>query len=210
MVNSRHDLPETSVDQAGMAARKWSTSGMRASACVRYHSRVLLKGRVDVGGAAFEIFRLLRLIGTGDGSRSLNRELRAVELDAPTTLSFIAEAASNVNCMLLEHFLHEIGFARRLEFARAVRIVTGFGTLAVLSIAFEDAKAQCRLVHAEFGRARLSGVFLDDDVAFVRDARVFVSPFIGLDEARLSGTSLHVSGHFRTRGPDHRTLPPVA
>ncbi len=160
--------------------------------------------------AVLELVRHLRAAGTRD-IRRIGRASEPVELDVLATISLLGEAVRNVNCMLLQQFTDHLGFRRRKELARAVRIMTSQAALVVLTVKYEDGEKHSQLVYAEFGRVRLSAVFLGEDVAFIRDAHVVVCPFAALSERVLSGTSLHIVWPYRAhRGPDRSALPPVA
>lgn len=165
--------------------------------------------REDCGVSEVRVLEILRRLRAAATGRRTAPE--PVELDALATISLLGEAATNVNCMLLQQFVDELGFRRRDEFAYAVRIMTTQGALVVLTLEYEDGRQRSQLVYAEFGRVRLSAVFVSDDVAFIRGAHVVVCPFAAVNERVLTGTSLHVLWPYRAHsGPDRSALPPVA
>lgn len=158
--------------------------------------------------SALDIVRRLRSAAVGTSSESRRSEM--VDLDAISTISLVSEAACNVNYMLLEQFVADLGFRRRHELGRAVRVRTPHGALVVLSLLYEDSDYTSRLTYAEFGRLRLSAAFFSEDVAFIREARIVACPFDALNERVMIGTSLQVSFDRGHRDPDRRALPPVA
>lgn len=155
-----------------------------------------------------EILRQLHSAATVKRGRVRGAE--PIPLDALSTISLVSEAAMNVNCMLLEQFVEDLGLRRRRDGARGMRFMTARGALVVLVLDYEDADERGQLVFAEFGRVRLSAAFIADDVAFVRDARVVLCPLSSANDRILAMTSLHVVPYRPHGGPDRRALPPVA
>ena len=130
------------------------------------------------------------------------RRVPFVELDAIDVLSLLAAASWNVNFMILDRFLWEIGFRRQGHVHRAFRLSAG-SPIVVLMARFArgpQSAPMAHLVFAESGRYRAAAAFLEDAVAFVRRGDVVTYPTAALDDSALADSSLYV----RTPEISHR------
>ncbi|HKW48781.1 MAG TPA: hypothetical protein VJN70_15130 [Gemmatimonadaceae bacterium] len=136
--------------------------------------------------------------------------LRRVNLDAVDMLSLIATASWNVNYLVLDGFLTEMGFSSRPKGNRACRIQTEVPVVILINEFRSRTRLDTRahLVFAECGKYLASAAFLDDAVAFVRSGEIVTYPVTALDDAALASSSLcAVSSRARNSSTEDR-LPP--
>jgi len=121
------------------------------------------------------------------------RSLRRVELERVDLLSLLAAASWNINFMLLERFLSELGFRRRQQLQRAHRILADLPVVILVAEFAQQASASSHafLVYSECGRFRVSAAFLDGAVGFIRGTEVVTYPVTGLRDDLLLHSSAH-------------------
>lgn len=128
-------------------------------------------------------------------------------LDHLALASCVDEAATNVNQMLLDEFLVRMNFRRIGDWFGPDRIAAANEQLLVITLRYSDDDRWAYLAYGEYLQARLSAVFLNRDVLFIRRAEVAMARVESLRETTLVGTSLHVIGPKSRR---RKSAPPSA
>jgi hypothetical protein len=139
--------------------------------------------------------------------------LKRVELDPIDALSLVAAASWNVNYMILDRFLKELGFHPRYLGHTACRVILDQPVVVLVSEFQRGPRSDRRahLLFVEVGRFRASAAYFEGAVALVREADVVTYPLTALDDPALACSSLYAfirrDQHSASPGKD---LPPAA